>query len=191
MARRIAELMRDFTDEGDLILDPWAGHCTVARVAKDLGRRCISVELDEAERLADHVVIFDQGEVIADGTLDELRRGHDEIRFRSSPDLDTLAKWAQKQGLKNLVLKVLTATNEGLNRKDISARFGDNDLEALGLQRNDKLPDKLRQPLLELVRESRIRSEGEKRLLVYLPADATPPRARQKGKKTTNEEATQ
>lgn len=98
---------------------------------------------------------------------------------------------AQKQGLKNLVLKVLTATNEGLNRKDISARFGDNDLEALGLQRNDKLPDKLRQPLLELVRESRIRSEGEKRLLVYLPADATPPRARQKGKKTTNEEATQ
>jgi ABC-2 type transport system ATP-binding protein len=48
-------------------------------------------ELDEAERLADHVVIFDQGEVIADGTLDELRRGHDEIRFRSSPDLDTLA----------------------------------------------------------------------------------------------------
>jgi ABC-2 type transport system ATP-binding protein len=48
-------------------------------------------ELDEAERLADRVVIFDQGEVIADGSLDELRRGHDEIRFRSSPELDTLA----------------------------------------------------------------------------------------------------
>ena len=45
-------------------------------------------ELDEAERLADRVVIFDQGQIIADGTLTELRRGHDEIRFRSSPSLD-------------------------------------------------------------------------------------------------------
>jgi ABC-2 type transport system ATP-binding protein len=48
-------------------------------------------ELDEAERVADRVVIFDQGEVIADGTLAELRRGHDEIRFHSSPDLDLRA----------------------------------------------------------------------------------------------------
>ncbi|MDP2290873.1 MAG: ABC transporter ATP-binding protein [Actinomycetota bacterium] len=48
-------------------------------------------ELDEAERLADRVVIFDGGQVIADGTLSELRRGHDEIRFRSSPTLDTVA----------------------------------------------------------------------------------------------------
>ena len=31
------------------------------------------------------------GEVVADGTLDELRRGHDEIRFRSAPDLDIAA----------------------------------------------------------------------------------------------------
>jgi len=45
-------------------------------------------ELDEAEKVADHVVIFDKGRVVADGTLDELRRGHDEIRFRSSPMLD-------------------------------------------------------------------------------------------------------
>ena len=48
-------------------------------------------ELDEAERLADRVIIFDQGVVIADGSLAELRRGHDEIRFRSSPNLDTIA----------------------------------------------------------------------------------------------------
>ena len=48
-------------------------------------------ELDEAERLADRVIIFDRGEVIADGTLEDLRRGHDEIRFRSAPDVDLRA----------------------------------------------------------------------------------------------------
>jgi len=48
-------------------------------------------ELDEAERVADRVVIFDGGQVIANGTLEELRRGHDEIRFRSSGTLDLTA----------------------------------------------------------------------------------------------------
>ena len=48
-------------------------------------------ELDEAEKVADRVVIFDRGRVVADGTLDELRSGHDEIRFRSSATLDVHA----------------------------------------------------------------------------------------------------
>jgi ABC-2 type transport system ATP-binding protein len=48
-------------------------------------------ELDEAERLADRMVIIDHGSLVADGTLAELRRGHDEIRFRSDPDLDLRA----------------------------------------------------------------------------------------------------
>ena len=33
-------------------------------------------------------MIFDGGRVIADGTIAELRHGHDEIRFRSTPGLD-------------------------------------------------------------------------------------------------------
>jgi ABC-2 type transport system ATP-binding protein len=48
-------------------------------------------ELDEAERLADRMVIVDHGSLIADGTLAELRKGHDEIRFRSDRDLDLRA----------------------------------------------------------------------------------------------------
>lgn len=48
-------------------------------------------ELDEAERVADRAIIFDGGDIVADGTLHELRKGHDEIRFTSSPALDTAA----------------------------------------------------------------------------------------------------
>jgi ABC-2 type transport system ATP-binding protein len=72
------------------------GRDTIRGIVRSLAAEGCAVvlathELDEAERLADRVVIFDKGEVIADGTLDDLRRGHDEIRFRSSPDLDLLA----------------------------------------------------------------------------------------------------
>ena len=48
-------------------------------------------ELDEAERLADRMVIIDNGSLVADGTLADLRKGHDEIRFRSDPSLDLRA----------------------------------------------------------------------------------------------------
>jgi ABC-2 type transport system ATP-binding protein len=69
------------------------GRDTIRSIVRDLAAGGCAVvlathELDEAERVADRVIIFDAGEVIADGTLDELRKGHDEIRFRSGPDLD-------------------------------------------------------------------------------------------------------
>jgi ABC-2 type transport system ATP-binding protein len=47
-------------------------------------------ELEEAERLADRVVIVDRGRVVASGTPAELMRGGgDEIRFGAPPGLDT------------------------------------------------------------------------------------------------------
>ena len=69
------------------------GRDAIRGIVRDLASRGCAVvlathELDEAERLADRMVIFDHGEVIADGTLAELRNGHDEIRFRSDPELD-------------------------------------------------------------------------------------------------------
>ena len=55
-------------------------------------------ELDEAERIADKVIIFNHGKVIADGSLKELRDGRDEIRFRSPSTFD-LAELSRHLGL--------------------------------------------------------------------------------------------
>jgi ABC-2 type transport system ATP-binding protein len=45
--------------------------------------------LDEAEKLADQVVIIDKGVVVADGTPDSLRNANtDDIRFSAVADLD-------------------------------------------------------------------------------------------------------
>lgn len=55
-------------------------------------------ELDEAERIADKVVIFSKGQIVANGSLDELRRGRDEIRFRS-PSIFDLAELSRHLGI--------------------------------------------------------------------------------------------
>ncbi|MEY2583306.1 MAG: type transport system ATP-binding protein [Ilumatobacteraceae bacterium] len=72
------------------------GRDTVRSIIRDLAMNGCAVvlathELDEAERLADRMIIIDRGSLIADATLAELRKGHDEIRFRSDPELDLRA----------------------------------------------------------------------------------------------------
>jgi len=69
------------------------GRALIRQIVRDLTTQGCAVvlathELDEADRVADRAVIIDRGVVVADGTLEQLRAGHDEIRFRSDVALD-------------------------------------------------------------------------------------------------------
>jgi ABC-2 type transport system ATP-binding protein len=69
------------------------GRATIRRILADLAASGCAVvlathELDEVERVADHVVVFDRGRVVADGTLDALRGARRELRVRVRGTLD-------------------------------------------------------------------------------------------------------
>jgi ABC-2 type transport system ATP-binding protein len=81
-----------FLDEPTAGLDPQARHATWELV-EALRADGVSVVLtthllDEAERLADQVVVMDAGQVVAAGTVAELTRSDGELRFRAAPGLD-------------------------------------------------------------------------------------------------------
>lgn len=86
-----------FLDEPTAGVDP-AGRLAIRQVVRDL-RDCgtcvvlTTHELEEAERLADHIVILDRGQVVATGTPAELMSagGGGEIRFAAPPGLDSTA----------------------------------------------------------------------------------------------------
>jgi ABC-2 type transport system ATP-binding protein len=86
-----------FLDEPTASLDV-AGRQLVRAVVRELadGGCCVVMtthELDEAERLSDHVVIVDHGRLVAEGSPASLRDAttSDEIRFAAAPRLDTAA----------------------------------------------------------------------------------------------------
>ncbi|MFM7537116.1 MAG: ABC transporter ATP-binding protein [Acidimicrobiales bacterium] len=88
-----------FLDEPTAGVD-LAGRRIVRSVVRELADRGVAMlltthELGEAERLADRLVILDDGRVAADGTLADLRDrvGRGEVRFDARPgvDLDRLA----------------------------------------------------------------------------------------------------
>ena len=83
-----------FLDEPTAGLDPQARHATWDLV-EELRADGVSIVLtthymEEAERLADHVVIVDAGKVVADGTPAELtaKSAEQQLRFRAPADLD-------------------------------------------------------------------------------------------------------
>ncbi len=83
-----------FLDEPTAGLDVQARHATWALI-RDLRAAGVSVVLtthlmDEAEALADHVVVVDAGREVAAGSVAELTQGDadGELRFRASPGLD-------------------------------------------------------------------------------------------------------
>ncbi|HEX4904265.1 MAG TPA: ABC transporter ATP-binding protein [Acidimicrobiales bacterium] len=73
------------------------GRQVIRSVIDDLRARGVAVvltthELPEAEKVADRVVIIDDGRVVADGTPESLRTGGaDQIRFNAAPGLDVAA----------------------------------------------------------------------------------------------------
>ncbi len=81
-----------FLDEPTAGLDPQARMATWDLVAalREAGVAVILTThyMEEAERLADHVVIIDRGAVVTEGTPAELTQGRREVRFSTSAPVD-------------------------------------------------------------------------------------------------------
>ena len=81
-----------FLDEPTAGLDPQARHATwelIEALRADGVTVILTTHLlDEAERLADDVVLIDHGRIVAAGTVAELTAGGGGLRFRSTPGLD-------------------------------------------------------------------------------------------------------
>ena len=82
-----------FLDEPTAGLDPQARHATWDLITglRAAGATIILTThyLEEAERLADHVVIVDHGSLVTQGTPAELTGSQGQLRFRAEPGLDT------------------------------------------------------------------------------------------------------
>jgi ABC-2 type transport system ATP-binding protein len=82
-----------FLDEPTAGLDPQARHATWDLIAglRAAGATIILTThyLEEAERLADHIVIVDHGTLVTEGTPAELTGSQGQLRFRAEPGLDT------------------------------------------------------------------------------------------------------
>ncbi|MEU3018577.1 ABC transporter ATP-binding protein [Nocardiopsis sp. NPDC007018] len=82
-----------FLDEPTAGLDPQARMATwdLVSALREAGVAVILTthHMEEAERLADHVVIIDRGAVVTEGTPAELTEGRREVRFSTATPVDT------------------------------------------------------------------------------------------------------
>lgn len=90
-----------FLDEPTSGVDP-EGRIAIREVIRTLKSQGVCViltthELDEAQRLADRVIILDKGTIVAEGTLEELMgaKGGHELRFAASTGLDLMEMSSQ------------------------------------------------------------------------------------------------
>ncbi len=86
-----------FLDEPTAGVDV-SGRLAIREIIRNMANRGCAVvlathELDEAERVADDVIIINKGHVVLAGPLRTIRQGNDVIRFSSNPgvDLDALS----------------------------------------------------------------------------------------------------
>jgi ABC-2 type transport system ATP-binding protein len=94
-----------FLDEPITGVDP-AGRQVIRQVIRDLRDEGVTVlltthDLDEAERVADRVVIIDRARLVAEGPLEEIIRGPvaaESVRFAAPPGIDVEALSARLDG---------------------------------------------------------------------------------------------
>ena len=85
----------------------------------------------------------------------------------AKPTKRTRLSEQQKNALKTAILKTLGESKDGLNRNEIAKAVPAEQLTNIGIERSE-LANKLRQPLGELVSDTKIHTVGEKRLMKYL-----------------------
>ena len=122
------------------------GRSDIRAILRDLAEQgcCVVLathELDEAERVADRAVVFDHGRILASGTLDELRAGQRQIRFRLpaggvEPDFSRLGIPVLRDGDHFVIedssassIASLTALLEAQGLEPIDLRAGQSSLE--------------------------------------------------------------
>lgn len=111
-----------FLDEPTTGLDP-QGRTAMWQIIKDLAHSGITVflttqYLDEADQLADHIAILNEGKIVAEGTAAELKKqlphGHIELGFRDVKEVHSARNLLEEyKASPNEESQTLTITTDG------------------------------------------------------------------------------